>query len=311
VRALAAALVVCAVGVAAPWLAPYDPDEIVDVLGTRDLPPGSVVTVFTRDDGSRLAASSAGSAGGSLIVTRGGRREEIPLERLASREGETRRFLLGTDSLGRDLLSRLLHASRLSIGVGTLAVLLGLAIGVTAGGAGGFLGGIVDAALMRLVDALHAVPRLFLFLLCAALFDPSALLVAVVLGASGWPGIARITRAHVLSLRESGFTASARALGAGRGRILVRHILPHCAAPVAIATVLLAADTILAESSLSFIGLGVQPPAASLGCLIASARAGVAATWWAVVFPGLVLVALVLLLHATARPNTLKIKDLA
>ncbi|MGH9868485.1 MAG: ABC transporter permease [Candidatus Polarisedimenticolia bacterium] len=304
-RTLLAAAALLLLGALAPTIAPYDPDEIVDVMGARDLAPGSRVSIFTRDDGTRFAASAFEQTHETLLYVRGGRREEIPLSRVLPDRTTTRRFVLGSDGFGRDLLSRILHGARLSTGIGGLAVLVGLGIGLAAGGAGGYLGGMADAGLMRLVDAMHAVPRLFLFLLCAALFGPSALLVGLVLGATGWPGIARITRAQVLSLRESGFAAAARAMGASRSRILLRHILPHCAGPVGVAAVLLAADTILAESSLSFIGLGVQPPAASWGSLIAAAREGVATAWWVAVFPGLCIVITVLILHAMVRPNGL------
>ena len=303
-RRFAVAALLAAAGILAPLVAPHDPDEIVDVMAARDLRPGSEIHVIARRDGTRFAARSVEMTDDALICERGDRRETIERRELAPGEPERRRFLLGTDAYGRDLLSRILYGARLSIGVTVLAVSLGLLIGVAAGAFTGYVGGAMDAGLMRLVDALHAIPRIFLFLLCAALFGPSAFLVGIVLGVTGWIGIARITRSHILSLRETGFTAAARALGANRRRVVLRHLLPNCAAPIAVATVLLAADTILTESSLSFIGLGVQPPAASWGSLIAAGRGSVLTAWWVVLFPGLAIVISVLLLHLVARPFT-------
>ena len=291
------------IGIAAPLMAPHDPDEIVDVMTARDLPPGSEIRVLSRRDGTRFAARSILIEGDTLVYERAGRRESIALADLVDPEPERRLFLLGTDGFGRDLLSRILHGSRLSIGVTILAVSLGVLIGVGAGSIAGLIGGSLDAGLMRLVDALHAIPRIFLFLLCAALFGPSAILVGMVLGLTGWIGIARLTRGHILSLRESDYAAAARSLGANRRRVILTHLLPNCAAPIAVATVLLAADTILTESSLSFIGLGAQPPAASWGSLIASGRSDLLGGWWVVLFPGLAILLSVLSLRALVRPQ--------
>lgn len=299
---LVAVAMLFALGIAAPLLAPHDPDEIVDMMVARDLRPGSEIQIIARRDGTRFGARSVTFGEHDVTCVRGDRVERIDRSELAPGEPERRRFLLGTDGFGRDLLSRILYGTRLSMGVTLLAVSLGLMIGVVAGAFTGYVGGAVDAGFLRVLDALHAIPRIFLFLLCAALFGPSAFLVGIVLGVTGWIGIARITRSHVLSLRESAFCAAARALGAHRPRVILRHLLPNCAAPIAVATVLMAADTILTESSLSFIGLGAQPPAASLGSLIAAGRGGLLQTWWVILFPGLAIVLSVLFLHALARP---------
>jgi len=290
-RRLAAAAILCGGVLAAPLLAPHDPDEIVEVRGGRHLRPGSEVRIVSRPDGTRFIAPPAGP---------------LPAGTPDGAIVETRRYLLGTDAFGRDLLSRMMYGARFSMGVTVLAVAIGMLLGVAAGSAAGYLGGPADLGLVWIVDILHSVPRVFLFLLCAALFAPSAALVAIVLGLTGWTGIARLTRGHVLSLRESGFTAAARALGATRSRILMRHVLPACAAPVAVAATLLAADTMLAESSLSFLGVGIQPPHPSLGGLIADGRTGLADAWWVIVFPGLAVLFFVLLLHALARPRPMR-----
>ena len=158
-----------------------------------------------------------------------------------------------------------------------------------------------DASLMRLVDILHAIPRFFLFVICAALFGPSALLLVIVLGATGWTGIARLTRGQALSIRHRSFVEAARALGGNARSIVIRHLLPQCAAPVMVAAALMAADTILAEASLSFLGIGIQPPAASWGNIIAGGRDSLLTAWWITAFPGLAIMATVLLLHAAGR----------
>jgi len=299
-RILAAALMLAVIALAAPAFAPHDPDEIIDVLGARHLRPGARVLVITRSDGSRIAASHVDTAGDTLTFVRADRPGRIPLQELGEAPSP-RRFVLGTDAFGRDLLSRILHGARMSIGVTLVAVGLGLVLGVGIGALAGYFGGVTDAGFMRLIDVLHAVPRIFLFLLCAALFGPSALLVGIVLGTTGWIGIARITRGHVLSLRDTGFAAAARAIGGSQRRVILRHVLPNCAAPIAVAAVLLAADTILAESALSFIGVGVQPPAASWGTLIAAGRDGLHDAWWVMVFPGLSIALTVMGLYAMAR----------
>ncbi len=303
-RLLAAAALLGAVGVIAPMLAPHDPDEIIDVMVARYLPPGSAIDVIIRRDGTRLGATALRREEGALVFERGGATGSIPLAELAPEGTARRRFLLGADAFGRDLLSRVLHGARLSIGVTLMAVGLGLILGVGAGALAGLAGGLVDAGLMRLVDVMHAVPRLFLFLLCAAVFRPSEILVGIVLGLTGWIGIARIVRGQVLVLRETTFVLAARALGLGQASLLWRHVLPHCSAPIGVAAVLLAADTVIAEGALSFLGVGVQPPAASWGSLIAAGRQSPPEAWWITLFPGVAILAMVLALHMLVGHST-------
>jgi peptide/nickel transport system permease protein len=194
---------------------------------------------------------------------------------------------LGTDEIGRDVLARLLHGARVSLAVGAAVVALAVSIGTGVGLTAGYLGGLVDGSLMRLVDLLLAFPRLFLALLVIALWGPSIWLVVVVLGCTGWMSTARLVRTQVLSLRRQDFVLAAQAAGLPLWRILGRHVLPHAAAPVLVAATLMVGNTILAESVLSFLGLGVQVPAPSWGSMLNEARGSWRAAWWLATFPGL------------------------
>ncbi|MDP4004708.1 ABC transporter permease [Methylobacterium sp. NEAU K] len=179
------------------------------------------------------------------------------------------RFPLGTDVHGRDLLTRCLVAGRISLLIGLTATLVALLIGVGYGASAGFLGGGVDAAMMRLVDVLYALPFVFFVILLLVFFRASLVLMLVAIGAVEWLDMARIVRAQTLSLRERDFVRAARALGLGAPRIIRRHIVPNTLGPVAVAATLLVPRVILLESFLSFLGLGVQEPQTSWGVLIA------------------------------------------
>lgn len=178
-------------------------------------------------------------------------------------------FPLGTDVHGRDLLTRCLVAGRVSLLIGLTATLVALLIGVGYGATAGFIGGAVDAVMMRLVDVLYALPFVFFVILLLVFFRASLTLMLVVIGAVEWLDMARIVRAQTLSLRERDFVRSARALGLGTPRIILRHIVPNTFGPVAVAATLLVPQVILLESFLSFLGLGVQEPQTSWGVLIA------------------------------------------
>ncbi len=195
--------------------------------------------------------------------------------------------LLGTDKFGRDILSRVLHGSRISLSIGFVAVALSISLGTIIGMLAGYFRGWVDTILMRTVDVLLSFPRLILLLAVIALFRPSIYLLVVMLGVTGWMGTARIVRGEVLSLREREFVLAARALGFSTPRILFRHILPNILAPVIVAATLNIGNTILLEASLSFLGLGVQPPAASWGSVINDGREALTHAWWIATFPGL------------------------
>ena len=193
----------------------------------------------------------------------GGRRLvlDMPVRRL--------RFPLGTDIHGRDLLTRSLVAGRVSLAVGLTATLVALLVGVGYGAVAGYAGGAVDAAMMRVVDALYALPFVFFVILLLVFFRASLVLLLLAIAAVEWLDMARIVRAQTLSLRERDFVRAARALGLKPGAIVIRHIVPNTLGPVAVAATLLVPRVILLESFLSFLGLGIQEPQTSWGVLIA------------------------------------------
>ena len=201
--------------------------------------------------------------------------------------------LLGTDRFGRDVWARLIYGARVSLGVGTLAVLLSVLIGVAVGAAAGFWRGWVRVALLGLTDFALALPRVVLLLLLASLWQPSAWLVILVLGLTGWMTIARLVYAEVRALAGRPFVESAVGLGVPGPRILVRHILPNALTPVIVAAALGLGNAILLEAGLSFLGLGVQPPTPSWGNLIASGRDTLINAPWVAAAPGVALVLVV------------------
>jgi peptide/nickel transport system permease protein len=201
----------------------------------------------------------------------------------------------GTDDLSRDVLARVAAGGRISLAVAFLAVALSATLGAATGLVAGYWGGAVDSALMRLVDAALAVPRLFLLLLVLAVWEQVPVVMLILLiGATGWFGTGRLVRGEVLRLREESFVRAAEALGASRWRIMFRHLLPNTAAPLLVAATLGVGDVILLEAGLSFLGLGVQPPAPSWGGMILDAKSVLVAAPWAGIFPGLAIVITVL-----------------
>jgi peptide/nickel transport system permease protein len=202
--------------------------------------------------------------------------------------------LLGTDRFGRDVWARLLFGARVSLGVGLLAVLLSVVIGMAVGAAAGFWQGRTGVVLLGLTDFALALPRVVLLLLLASLWQPSAALVILVLGLTGWMTIARLVHGEVRALAARPFVESAVALGGGGTRVLVRHILPTALTPVIVAAALGVGNAIMLEAGLSFLGLGVQPPTPSWGNLIASGRDTLVNAPWVATAPGVALVLVVL-----------------
>ena len=194
---------------------------------------------------------------------------------------------LGLDQLTRDGLSRVLYGARVSLQVAVAATAVSVILGVLAGGIAGYFGKWVDEGIMRVADAFSAFPGILLAIAIAAAFDRRSLVVVfVALGVVGWTGLARIVRGQVLTLREEEFVHAARALGAGRLRILFRHVMPNCLAPVIVTATLLMTGNILGEAGLSFLGIGVQPPYPSWGSMLAEARKVFTLYWWMAAFPG-------------------------
>jgi peptide/nickel transport system permease protein len=201
--------------------------------------------------------------------------------------GPSAEHLLGTDDLGRDVLSRLIYGARISLAVGFVSVGIAVAIGTALGACAGFFGGIVDSLVMRFVDIMLCFPSTFLILTVIAFIGPSIWNVMFVIGITGWMGVCRLVRAEFLSLRERDFVVAARALGAGDARLIFRHILPNAMAPVLVAAVLGVAGAILTESGLSFLGLGVQPPTPSWGNILTAGKDNIDVAWWLSFFPGI------------------------
>ncbi|GJE11917.1 ABC transporter permease [Methylobacterium longum] len=206
-------------------------------------------------------------------------------------------FPLGTDVQGRDLLTRCLVAGRVSLAIGLAASLVALLIGVAYGATAGFLGGAVDAVMMRLVDVLYALPFVFFVILLLVFFRPSLLLMLVAIAAVEWLDMARVVRAVTLSLRERDFVRAARALGLGTPRIILRHIVPNTLGPVAVTATLLVPQVILLESFLSFLGLGVQEPQTSWGVLIAEGARSIEAAPHLLAGPAVLLIATLVALN--------------
>lgn len=202
--------------------------------------------------------------------------------------------LLGTDRLGRDVWSRLAYGARVSLGVGVLAVLLSVTIGVVIGAASALARGPVATALLAVTDFALALPRVVLLLLLAALWSPSMTLVVLVLGLTGWMTVARLVHAEARALLGRPFVEAALALGASRRRLLLRHLVPNVATPVIVAGALGVGNAILLEAGLSFLGMGVQPPAPSWGNMIASGRDALVNAPWVAVAPGAALVLVVI-----------------
>jgi peptide/nickel transport system permease protein len=208
---------------------------------------------------------------------------------------------LGTDNLGRDVLSRLLNGAYISLTVGFVAVFVSLSIGVTVGAVAGYFGKWVDNLIMRVVDAIMCFPTFFLILTAVALLGPSIFNIIVVIGLVSWTGTARLVRAEFLTLRESAYVQAARALGQRGPRIIFRHILPNAAAPILVTAVLGVPEAILAEAGLSFLGFGVQPPQATWGNIIADGKTYILDAWWLILFPGLAILVAALSFYLTGE----------
>ena len=207
---------------------------------------------------------------------------------------ESGRYFLGTDQLGRDMLSRLIAGTRISISIGVLAVLIAGSIGVTYGLISGFIGGSLDNLLMRIADAFLAIPFIVLVVAVSGVVGAGLGTLIVILGVTNWVSYARVTRAEVLTTKEFDYVLAARALGQTRMRIMYQHILPNITSSIIVLATTMVATTMLAEASLSFLGLGVQPPTVTWGLMLADGRDYLGSAWWMSTFPGLAITVSVL-----------------
>jgi oligopeptide transport system permease protein len=198
--------------------------------------------------------------------------------------------ILGSDALGRDLLSRLLMGLRVSLAIGLVATLVSLVIGVAWGAIAGYMGGKLDEVMMRMVDVLYSLPFIFFVILLMVTFGSNIILIFVAIGAVEWLTMARIVRGQTLSLKQKEFVEAARAAGLSTSQIILRHIVPNLLGPVVVYVTLTIPAVILAESFLSFLGLGVQPPMASLGTLISGGAQDMELAPWLLIFPSLAMV---------------------
>lgn len=212
------------------------------------------------------------------------------------RAAPTPEHILGTDDLGRDIFTRLLYGGRISIAVGVCSMLLQMAVGVTLGAVAGYMGGIVDKVIMRLVDVIMCFPFFVIAIALAAVIGGSITNLILIIGMLMWPGIARIVRAEVLTIRENEYVMAAKALGLGSAEIILKDILPNILSSVLVASTLSVANGILMESTLSFLGLGVNPPAPSWGNMLVAAQnmAVLKNQWWMWIPAGTAVVLMVL-----------------
>jgi len=194
--------------------------------------------------------------------------------------------LMGTDELGRDVLTRIIWGSRVSLLVGFVAVGIATALGLVVGSLAGYYGGRVDSTLMRFVDVMLCFPTFFLILAVIAFWEPSIWKIMFVIGVTGWMGVARLVRAEFLSLKERDYVQAARALGGRDVRIILRHILPNSLAPVLVNATLGVSAAILTESALSFLGIGIQPPFPSWGNMLTAGKDNIEIAWWLSFYPG-------------------------
>ncbi len=204
------------------------------------------------------------------------------------------KHLLGTDLLGRDVFSRMIYASRISLEVSIVAVGISVSIGVFLGALAGYFGGIVDQIICRFIDIMLCFPTIFLILAVIAYLEPSILTIMVVIGFTSWMGVARLVRAEILSLKERDFILAAKLYGAGTLRIIFKHLFPNALAPVLVSASLGMGQAILIESALSFLGIGVQPPIPSWGNILIEGKETLEVAWWLSVFPGLAILITVL-----------------
>ena len=209
-------------------------------------------------------------------------------------EGGSTAHLLGTDNLGRDILSRVIYGSQVSLLVGITSVVVAGIIGVTIGLIAGYYGGTIDNLLMRVVDSFLAIPTILFALVILTIFGPSIVTLIFVLGATNWVNYARLVRGEVLSIKERDYVRAAHSIGVKNHKIILRHLLPNVVSSFIVISTLSVATTIILEASLSFLGLGIQPPDVSWGLILSDGRDYLATSWWLATFPGIAITITVL-----------------
>lgn len=282
-------------------LAPLAPDtgaeapRVTLAAAGADVAPRASTSIWRRFRRHRLALIgmtilvllTVGAIGAPVIARHGPYKVDLR----SYRKPPNAQHWLGTDAAGRDVFSRLLYAGRVSLSVGLVAVSIYTAIGLVLGALAGFFGGWVDAVVMRLADVFLAFPSLIIIITMVSVLGPSVYNVMLAIGLLGWPPITRLLRGDLLSLRERDFVIAARAVGAPNHRIIIRHLLPNALAPIIVAATFGIAAAILLEAGLSFLGLGVQPPTADWGAMVAEGRVVLRRASHVTILPGIMILA--------------------
>ena len=288
------------VALSAPLLAPLAPNQQLDPKLSASRPPLTrMLRVVVHDEGGArtVLADSAELRGEELLLTRAG---ETELIESGDATIDSLVFVLGTDRLGRDLLSRILYGARVSLTVGLMSAVLALTIGLMIGGAAALGGTVLDAVLMRCVDGLLALPHLLLVLTLAVLFEPRPTLLVLLIGGTSWMTLSRLVRAELMTLKQRDFVLASRGIGQRWLAVFFRHLFPNILNTILVTGSLLVGDAILVESALSFLGLGAAGELPSWGRMIAHGRGDLVTQWWLSTFPGLAIVTTVLAFNLVA-----------